>query len=104
MKNVMQEERTTRGCPRRSLINIRVLPRVLDQLSSCLRSFQLSHEETAGFLFGTVEEGFATVETLIRVPVDHSIEGGLTNGERLERRFDEFILKSKLRNELSPLS
>ena len=103
MKNVMQVERTPRLRPRRPLIKVRLVPQVLDELSACVKGFGGPEGEAAGLLFGSVDEGLARIEVLIRLPIDNSVERGLSSGERLGRRFDEFMSKSKLRNELASL-
>ncbi len=103
MKDVTRDRSRQAGPPRRSLTNVRWADRVLDELSSCARSFPNSHGEMAGLLFGTTATGFAVVEVATTVQLDNSVDSGLTMGERLGRGFDESISKSKLRPELASL-
>jgi hypothetical protein len=98
--------------------DVRVAPRVLENLSAWVRDHQALNSkssnskttdreaaniEMAGLLFGTVAEGVVSVEALTRVSFPKPVDDRAGMGERLEKAFDESMSESKLPREVASL-
>lgn len=102
VKNVVTEL-PINGRPETLVSDVRVSPRVLQELAAWACDHHASNTEMAGLLFGTVTQSVVSVEASTRVLLPKPVVDGPGIDERLEKAFDESMSDAKLPREVAAL-